>query len=150
MLSKQIVHLSPPQIFTMQKLNVPADTCFSALPLKEFDSLKFGVYFLDYQWNYLYVNEYVQRNLGNRGESLVGKNMWSSFSELAHDTSFIKLKTDTEKGLAVNITTTSPISGQRLNIIGYPLKDCYFFCASQLPKKDELMSELRSVMDKGH
>jgi hypothetical protein len=105
---------------------------------------------LDRNWNYLYVNDYVQRNLGKRGESLIGKNMWDNFSELSQDTSFMKLKADTEKGLAVNITTTSPLSGQRLNIIGHPLKDCYFFCASQLPKKDELMNELRSVMDKGH
>jgi hypothetical protein len=134
----------------MQKLNVPAETCFSELNLQDFNSLKFGVYFLDHHWNYLYVNEFVQRNLGKRGESLIGKNMWDNFTELAQDTSFMKMRLETERGLPVNFTTTSPINGQRLNIIGHPLKDCYFFCASQLPKKDELMNELRNVMEKNH
>jgi hypothetical protein len=131
-----------------QKLNISPTTSFAELNLGEFNSLKFSVYFMDHSWNYLFVNDHVKNNLGNKGNALIGKNMWEAFRELAQDPVFMRLKLDTEKGLHVNCTTTSPINGQRLNIVGYPLKDCYFFYASELPKKDELMSELRSAMER--
>jgi hypothetical protein len=140
--------VAKPVCMITQKLNISPHTSFAELKLEEFNALKFGVYFIDHSWNYLFVNDYVTNNLGSKGKSLIGKNMWDQFRELAQDPVFMRLKLDTEKGLSVNSTTTSPINGQRLNIVGYPLKDCYFFYASELPKKDELMNELRSAMDR--
>lgn len=132
----------------IRKLQISQDSFFSELDLAELDEAKFSVYVLDHQWNYLFVNQHVKSNLGERGQDMVGKNMWQYFSELSADFVFQKMKQETENGLSVNFTTTSPINGQRLNIVGYPLKDCYFFYASQLPRKDELLNELRSTLEK--
>lgn len=132
----------------MQKLNIAPQTRFSEIELEQFNAYKFSIYFLDTNWNYLFINSHGQHNLGARGESIIGKNMWQHFSELTKDPSFSKMKHDTENGTSVNFITTSPITGQRLNIVGYPLQDCYFFYASQLPNKEALMNELRESMDK--
>ena len=131
----------------MQKLIVPSLAKFSELDTEQFNSLKFSVYVMDFNWNYLFVNDHVKQNLADRGANLTGKNMWQHFGELAADPSFVLMKNEVERGAQVNFITTSPINGQRLNIVGYPLTDCYFFYASQLPKKDELLNELRAELE---
>ena len=133
----------------MLKFNTSRFGQFSDLTLEHFNSLKFSVYVLDFNWNYLFVNDFVKQNLVEKAEDLVGKNMWAEFPELAVDPSFILLKKNTEKGLDTNIVTTSPINSQRLNIVGKPLKDCYFFFSTILPNKDELINELRGQLEKG-
>lgn len=132
----------------MQKLDIPQNARFEDLKLEEFNSLKYAVYVINDQWNYLFVNDHAKRNLGERGSDLIGKNMWTQFEELGSDPAFVRMRAEIEKGMPVNITTNSPINDQRLNIVGYPLQDCYFFYASQLPKKDELLNELRSSLAK--
>jgi hypothetical protein len=132
----------------MQKLNIPKDTSFAELPFETFNQLKFALYVLDSGWNYLFVNDYATSNLRMSSGELVGVNMWTRFRELATDPAFVRMKNDIEKGIAVNFVTTSPINGQRLNIVGYSLKDCHFFYASQLPNKEDLLNELRSALEK--
>lgn len=132
----------------MQKLFVPEQSSFAELDLEQFKSLRYSVCILDFNWKYLYVNNFVSESLGDRGKELAGKNIWDYFPELATDPAFLRMKNDIEKGAVVNFNTTSPITNQRLNVVGYPLKDCYFFYASQLPNKEDLMNELRSVLDK--
>jgi hypothetical protein len=70
------------------------------------------------------------------------------FPPLAKDSSFIKMKTDMEKGVISNFTAMSPVTGKRLHIVGYRLEDCYYFSASILPDKDDLMNELRSQLNR--
>ena len=130
----------------MNKFDISKYSKFSELPLDEFNKLKYSVYALDFNWNYLFVNDFVKRNLGSRADNLVGKNMWQEFEELAIDPSFAMMKKNAEKGLRVNIVTTSPITSQRLNIVGHPLEDCWLFSASILPDKDELIDELRNEL----
>ena len=130
----------------MNSIDITKYSAFSELPLKEFDGFKFSVYALDLNWNYLFVIEFVERNLGAKGRNLIGKNMWEEFKELATDPSFILLKKNSEKRLTTNIITTSPINSQRLNIIGYILKDCFLFTSSILPKKEDLIDELRKEL----
>lgn len=132
----------------MHKLFIPGETRFAEVNTEQFNGLKYATYILDFDWNYLFVNDYVSKNLGARGRDLVGKNMWSAFTELAKEPAFMRMKTDIEKGIPVNFNTNSPLTGQRLNIVGYPLKDCFFFYASQLPKKEDLMHELRMELEK--
>jgi hypothetical protein len=132
----------------MQKLNIPPDTSFASLPFDKFNELKFALYVLDTGWNYLFVNEHATRNLQVPLGELVGANMWEKFKALASDPSFMRMKNDIEKGSPVNFVTTSPLNGQRLNIVGYALKDCLLFYASQLPNKEELLNELRTALDK--
>lgn len=132
----------------MDKLNISREKELADLDFTEFNQLKYSVYVLDFNWNYIFVNDFVKQNLGTKGESLQGKNMWKTFTELAEDFSFLQLKQDAEKGKEVNFITTSPLTSQRLHVKGYSLKDCYFFYSSILPNKDELMNELRSSMMK--
>jgi hypothetical protein len=128
------------------KFDVTKYSTFRQLPLQKFNSFNFGVYLLDKDWNYLFVNEFVVKNLGSRGEGLVGKNIWTHFKELASHPAFIKMKEDCERGFPCNFITTSPLTGQRLNVTGQPLSDCYYFSASVLPTKEEIISDLRKQL----
>lgn len=121
---------------------------FADLPLDRLNNLKFSVYILDFNWNYLFVNEYAKNNLGGRARDLIGKNMWEEFKELSADPSFAILKKNSERGITTNMIVTSPVTRQRLNITGYPLEDCYYFTSSILPDKDNLIDELRNELGK--
>jgi hypothetical protein len=132
----------------MELLNGKDYKQFSDLPLQQFDHFSFSVYVLDRNWNYLYVNEFVKKNLGSKGQSLVGQNMWASFPELTVDPTFMVLKANTEKGVDTQVLTTSPLTSQRLSITGRVLSDCSLFTSTVLPKKEELLHELRNVLEK--
>lgn len=132
----------------MNKLVTPTARCFNELPLKSFDDVPFSVYVLNKDWEYLYINSFVENNLGRKKEELLGKNMWEMFPELKTDPIFNQLKSETEAGKTTNYITISPLTLHRLNIVGQPLDDCYFFTASILPNKDSLLNELRVAMNK--
>jgi hypothetical protein len=128
----------------MHKFPITGYKRFSELPLDQLRRLKFMVYIIDFNWNYIFVNDSVKANLGERGDALIGKNMWDEFKELAADPSFNQMRRKIEQGATVNMETISPINGKRLNITGYRLEDCYYFASSILPDKDDLIHELRS------
>lgn len=130
----------------MAKLEISRERRFRDLDLQHFDKQRFSVYIIDFQWQYLFVNEFVRENLGEKADTLEGRNMWTAFPELAEDLSFTQMKTDVENGKTINFITTSPLTNKRLNITGYGLKDCYLFYASVLPNKDDLLNELRQTL----
>ena len=132
----------------MHKFPITEFKRFDELPLDKFNTFRFSVYIIDFNWNYLFVNEFARKNLGERGKDLVGKNIWREFKELAAHPSFLQLKSNTERGIASNMIVTSPVNGKRLNITGYQLTDCYYFSASVLPDKDDLIDELRNELSK--
>jgi hypothetical protein len=132
----------------MHKFPITSYSRFSELPLEKFDTLNFSIYILDFNWNYLFVNTFVKKNLGSRAENLAGKNMWEVFPELAADPSFQQMKKNTEKRVVTNLTVISPVNSQRINIVGYPLEDCFYFSASILPDKNDLLQELRGELGK--
>jgi hypothetical protein len=132
----------------MHRFDISEYSQLSDLPLHRFDEVKFSVYVIDRQWNYLFVNNFVKENLGKTNDELLGKNMWKTFGALPRDPSFISLKNNSEKGLDTQLVTTSPINSQRLNIVGRPLQDCYIFFASILPNKEDLLAELRNELKK--
>src|SRR5688572_24093140 len=111
----------------MNKFPLSSFKTFSELPLEEFNRCKYSVYIIDFDWNYLFVNNFVQENLGDRGVGLPGKNMWTTFPQLKQDPIFAKLRNNMDKRIETNLITTSPLTFQRLNIIGYPLEDCFYF-----------------------
>ena len=119
---------------------------FSELPLDDFDKLTFSVYLIDFGWNYLFVNDFVRKNLGEKGKNLIGKNMWKTFPQLSSDVNFQKLKANSELRVPTKIVTISPINFQRLSIFGHPLEDCYYFSATILPDKDALINEIRGQL----
>ena len=130
----------------MHKFPIADYKKFSQLPFNQFDKLKFSIYIIDFNWTYLFVNDFAKINLGERGNDLVGKGMWTEFKELAADPSFKYLRKNMENGIVSNINVISPINGKRLNISGYPLEDCYYFSASVLPNKGDLIEELRNEL----
>ena len=132
----------------MHKFPIAEYKKFSEIPLDRLDTFKFSVYIIDFNWNYLFVNVFARNNLGERGHDLVGKNMWDVFKELRTDPGFTQLKKNSVNGITSNMIVTSPVTGQRLNITGFPLEDCYYFTSSILPDKDNLIEELRSELAK--
>lgn len=130
----------------MHKFPITEYKKFSELPLDKFNTLKFSVYILDFDWNYLFVNEFAKSILGKRGEELVGKNMWKEFDELRYDPSYKELRTKMDKRLTTNIVVVSPIHRHRQNITGYALDDCLYFSSSILPDKENLIEELRQQL----
>ena len=132
----------------MHKFPVSEYRRFSELPLEKFNTLNFSVYILDFAWNYLFVNDFAKRLLGDRGKDLIGKNMWTEFEELVTDPSFSELRKNTERGITSNLIANSPVTARRLNISGYPLEDCYYFTSSILPDKGDLIDELRNELGK--
>ena len=113
----------------MSKLDVSRYSSFKELPLHEYHALNFSVYVLDFNWNYLYVNNFVLNKLELEDDSLTGVNMWERFPALAADPYFMLMRTKMQKNVPVNIVTTSPLNAKRLNIVGQSLSDCYFFSA---------------------
>ncbi len=121
---------------------------FSELPLDKFNTLKFSVYILDFNWNYLFINDFAKTILGGRANELVGKNIWAQFEELENDPSFKELKANMEKRITTNMIVVSPVHGKRQNITGYALEDCFYFSSSILPDKENLIEELRQELGK--
>lgn len=132
----------------MDNFKISKNSQFSELDFNGFNRYKFSVYIIDSNWNYLFINAFVQKNLGSRGDNLVGKNMWEEFPELVNDPSFMILKNNTDKGVETNLVTTSPINSQKLNILGFPLKDCTLFFSIILPNKQDLIHELRDQLSR--
>jgi hypothetical protein len=132
----------------MDKLSIGQYSEYIQLPLDKFETMKFAVYALDKEWNYLFVNDFVKSSLGERGKDMVGKNIWALFPELVRDPSFQLIKLNSEKGLTSNMIIVSPITGMRQNIVGHVLEDCFLFYATILPNKADLMNELRNELGK--
>jgi hypothetical protein len=132
----------------MHKFPITEFKKFDELPFEKFNSLKFSVYILDFEWNYRFLNDFAKSYLGERGRDLIGKNMWEQFPELTTHPSFHQMRQNSEKGVTTNMIVVSPVNGLRLNITGYPLEDCYYFSASILPDKNDLIDELRSELGK--
>jgi hypothetical protein len=132
----------------MHKFPITDYKRFSELPFEKFNSLNFSIYIIDFEWNYLFVNEFAKKSLQERGKDLVGKNMWVEFPELAADGSFLQLRKNMEKRITTNFVTISPINSKRLNVAGYALEDCFYCSSSILPDKDDLIQELRNELGK--
>jgi hypothetical protein len=122
---------------------------FSELPLEQFQLRGFSIYVLDFEWNYLFVNDFVKHNLGDRAQNIIGKNMWAFFPALRHDFFFSDFKRKMEKSGTFTGVSVSPLTGQRLRVTGHALEDCFYCTSSILPNKEELISDLRKQLVKG-
>lgn len=132
----------------MHKFPITEYKKFSELPLDKFNTLKFSVFILDFNWRFLFVNEFAKSILGKRGEGLIGKSIWDEFEELRHDPSYKELRTKMEKRVTTNMIVVSPVHRHRQNITGYALDDCLYFSSSILPDKGNLIEELRQELSK--
>ena len=132
----------------MYKFPIYNYTCFSELPLEQLNQLNFSVYILDFEWNYLFVNNFACKRLNKSSGDLLGANMWEMYKELQTDPVYMQMKKNAANGIASDLTTISPVTGHRVNIKDYRLEDCYYFSVSTLPNKETLMDELRGEMEK--
>ena len=121
---------------------------FDELPLEQLDKLRFSIYVLDFDWNYLFVNKFACDAVNKSAGDLIGKNMWEFFEDLQNSPAFIQMKKNADNGFSSDITTISPVTGYRINIKDYRLEDCFYFSVSILPNKESLMDELRDQLDK--
>jgi len=78
-----ICHDVTERVLSEQKLNTTKNL-FS----KTLSSIKDGFVILDYNSNYLYVNEQASNLLGRSSEELIGKHIWTEFPEKEGDTFF--------------------------------------------------------------
>jgi hypothetical protein len=120
---------------------------FKSLPITEFDSQGYSIFIIDYNWNYLYANPFSRERL--KGISVQDQNVkdiWNNHREFNFQPLFNVLKNPVEKRLPITLKTHSPITSQSIEICGYPLRDCYFFSVSELPEKNDLLSELKNSM----
>ena len=72
--------------------------------------------------------------------------MWEVYEELQNDPIYMQMKKNAANGRSSDLTTISPVTGQRVNIKDYRLDDCYYYAVSTLPNKEILIDELRSEM----
>jgi hypothetical protein len=135
-------------VSAMHKFPINNYNHFSELPLDVFNTFKFSIYIIDFDWNYLFVNDFVKENLKDRAEGIIGRNMWKTFPELAADSSFGQMREKLEQRISHSFVTTSPLTSHRLYISGYPLNDCFYFSSSILPDKEELLSDIRKELSK--
>ena len=132
----------------MDKFNLEGRTKYDQLPLQAFELWRASIYVLDKNWNCLFVNTFAKQITRGEERDFIGKNIWVKFPALTADPGFSILKKNMEAGLPTNLTTSSPITGHRINIIGHALSDCYLFFSTIIPNKAELLNELRNEMSK--
>lgn len=123
---------------------------FKEIPIHTLNERKFPVYIIDYGWNYLFVNEAAKNNL--TGIQIEGRNIRAIWEELPHlnfKPIYFQLKDQVEAREPLKVRVTSPITNKVIEITGKPLADCYYFSIIELPDKESLLSELRTIVKKG-
>jgi hypothetical protein len=118
-------------------------TGFAELPFEQFNEVNIEIYITDHNWNFLFVNNYAQKRSGNK--KIVGKNLWQSFEPGEMDANFNILKKNLEQGIVTNFVTPAR-NMKKQNVIGFPLKDCFYISASEVPNKQDLIHELRGEL----
>jgi len=119
-------------------------TALSQLPLDEFNELNVEVFLFDLGWKCVFSN-----TLANckAGIDKTGYNFWEMFPHFPSDRDFDLLKQNMENGVVTNFVT-SFAGPKKVNIVGFPLKDCYYISKAPVPDKDDLISELRGELVK--
>lgn len=128
------------------KFRIPQYQCFTELPLPELDEKGFSIYVIDYDWNYLFANKSaVEKTKFNP----TGKNVrtiWQERPEYNFQPIFNLLKEGVEERKSLDIKSRSPLTKKAIEIVGHPLSDCYYFSVYELPDKESLLSELKSIL----
>lgn len=132
----------------MYKFPITRFRRFDEVPKDALNNLRFLVCLFDFEWRFLFLNDFARVYFGYRGEQLHGKVLWEEFNELLNVPAYKQLKLSAEKGVVTRIETLSPVSAKRLSITSYTLDDCYYFAASVLPDKEQLIDELRHELSR--
>jgi hypothetical protein len=128
------------------KFRIPLCDKFQDLPFDELNEKKCSIYVVDYEWNYLFANKHAVRLLGS---SPVGKNiriLWQEHPAINFEPLFKILKPGVEERQSLDIHSRSPLTKKAIEILGHPLTDCYYFSIYELPDKESLLMELKSLL----
>lgn len=131
------------------RFQVAQSNCFKALPLNEFELKKYSIYIIDYDWNYLFANRYAIESLG--GINPVGKHVqtiWKEREEVNFEPIFNMLKHSVTQRKPLELKSRSPLTKKNIEILGHPLDDCYCFSIQEMPDKESLLQELKSLLNR--
>ena len=126
---------------------VPINACLADLPAGELNKRRYSIYVIDYNWTYLFANDYAKTRLG--GVSIEGKNIEQIWKELPHlnfQPIYDLLRDSVASKSPITVRSTSPLTNKTIDIRGLAMSECYYFSVVELPDKDSLISELKSYL----
>jgi hypothetical protein len=121
---------------------------FDQLPLSVLDELPFSVYIVDYNWVYRFINRSARQAFGALADKLIGQNVFEVFRDKRFEQIFLGIKGDVDRRVAIHKIVESPLRGSQVILKGIPLEDCYYFTATIVPAKIEVLNELRDELNK--
>lgn len=121
---------------------------FAEVPLHQLDEVAYSAYIINYNWVYLFINKSARDAFGPLADKLIGNSALETFRDSKFAEIFENIKDDVERKLAINKTVVSPLRGSQVILKGHALKDCYYFSATVVPTKVEVLNELRDQLNK--
>ena len=121
---------------------------YKDIQLDVLDTLPFSVYIIDYDWVYLFLNKNSINAFGKDIDKLVGRSALDAFNNVRFEPIFEKIKYGVETKTSCYATVYSPLRETQVNIKGYPLEDCYYFSSTIMPSKEQVLEELRGVLNR--
>ena len=136
----------PPQTATRLKHEILKYELFEDIPLDLIDEKKYSIYIIDYDWNYLHANPH---SIKQSGLNPTGKNIrtvWGEHPSINFAPVYNLLKENVAQKKAFEIKSRSPLTRKAIEIVGRPLANCYYFSVYELPDKESLLKELKSLL----
>ena len=96
----------------------------------------------------MFANQYA---IGLLGTDPTGKNIrdvWKERPEVNFEPLYNLMKESVKKRVPMEVKSRSPLTKRAIEILGQPLKDCYYFSINEVPDKETLMQELKSLLKK--
>jgi nitrogen fixation/metabolism regulation signal transduction histidine kinase len=121
---------------------------YEDVQLDVLDTLPFSVYIIDYDWVYLFLNKNSIHAFGKNIDKLIGQSALEAFKDVRFEPIFEKIKYSVETKTHCYVTMYSPLRGAQVNIKGYSLEDCYCFSSTVMPSKEQVLGELRGVLNR--
>lgn len=106
---------------------------FAGLSLAELDTYRYSVYVIDYDWFYLFCNEYARQKIGYDVTGKYIKRVWEQNRGTLFEPLFQKLQKAVEDKVEIVLYDFSPVTKNKIQIDGFPLEDCYYFSVKDLP-----------------
>ena len=128
------------------KFRIPQYGKFQDLPFDELNEKKCSIYVVDYDWNYLFANAHAIDLLGSSPAGKNILNVWQDHPMVNFEAVFNMLKPGVEERQPLDILSRSPLTKKAIQILGHPLSDCYYFSIYELPDKESLLIELKSLL----
>jgi PAS domain-containing protein len=101
------------------------------LPVQEFHAYNFSVHITDRNWNYLFMNKFVEKAVGVSASELIGQNVWKRFPEHI-DHHLIDLRLKTEDGIKNETVAISAATHKKVALQSIPFADGFVVIATPI------------------